>query len=174
MDYVLCIHTGRGGHSLKSRCQVSIYHQELYSCYRWVPPKPHPLSAWTVILYSTWMGEHAMYDISFKLKAVEYADKPSKESATRKFCLDAKRICEWCSYIKIGACTLNVREQTREEKAKACEWRRKRDSGSRCYCLANTIVSYYQCMFSFPMLLLLHSFKIHIRPMPHANTIYTR
>ena len=37
------------------------------------------------------------YDISFKLKAVESAEKKSKEVAAREFGVDAKRFWKWCS-----------------------------------------------------------------------------
>ena len=36
------------------------------------------------------------YSISTKLEAIAYAESNSKEAATRKFCVDAKRIREWC------------------------------------------------------------------------------
>ena len=37
------------------------------------------------------------FDTPYKLKAVEYAEKSSKEAAARKFGVDVKRICVWCS-----------------------------------------------------------------------------
>ena len=37
------------------------------------------------------------FDVSFKLKAVETAEKKSKEAAAREFGVDAKQIWEWCS-----------------------------------------------------------------------------
>ena len=36
------------------------------------------------------------YDLSFKLKAIESAEKTSKEAAARQFGVDARRIREWC------------------------------------------------------------------------------
>ena len=38
----------------------------------------------------------ASYDISFKLKAVKYAEEHSNEGAARHFNVDGKRIREWC------------------------------------------------------------------------------
>ena len=35
--------------------------------------------------------------MTLKLKAVEYAEKTSKEAAARIFTVDTKRIREWCS-----------------------------------------------------------------------------
>ena len=37
------------------------------------------------------------YDVSFKLKAVECAERKSKEAATGEYGVDAKRIRVWCS-----------------------------------------------------------------------------
>ena len=37
------------------------------------------------------------FDASFKLKAVETAEKKSKDAAARELGVDAKRIREWCS-----------------------------------------------------------------------------
>ena len=42
------------------------------------------------------MAKRVAYDVSLKLKAVEYAEKTSKEAAARHFSVDAKRIREWC------------------------------------------------------------------------------
>ena len=36
------------------------------------------------------------YDLSFKLKAIESAEKMSKESTAREFNVDPRRIREWC------------------------------------------------------------------------------
>ena len=36
---------------------------------------------------------------SYKLKAVEYTEKSSKEAAARKFEVDGKRIHVWCSLV---------------------------------------------------------------------------
>ena len=36
-----------------------------------------------------------MYDLSFKLKTFESAEKTSKEAAARQFGVDARRIREW-------------------------------------------------------------------------------
>ena len=38
------------------------------------------------------------YCVSFKLKAIETAEKKSKEVAGREFGVGAKRIREWCSH----------------------------------------------------------------------------
>ena len=37
------------------------------------------------------------YDFTFKLKAIETAEKSSKEAAPREYNVDPKRFCEWCS-----------------------------------------------------------------------------
>ena len=37
------------------------------------------------------------FDLTYKLNAVEGAEKKSKEAAAREFSVDAKRIREWCS-----------------------------------------------------------------------------
>ena len=37
------------------------------------------------------------YDIFFKLKAIETAEKTSKEAAAHDFGIDPRRVCEWCS-----------------------------------------------------------------------------
>ena len=37
------------------------------------------------------------YDVSFKLRAVESAEKSTKEAAARHFGVDARRIREWCA-----------------------------------------------------------------------------
>ena len=36
------------------------------------------------------------YDVTFKLKAVDFAEKESKEAAARQFGVDPKTIREWC------------------------------------------------------------------------------
>ena len=41
--------------------------------------------------------EKKSYDISFKLKAVETAEKKSKEAAALEFGVDPRRLREWCS-----------------------------------------------------------------------------
>ena len=46
---------------------------------------------------STCMLKHKSYSISFKLKAIETAEKKSKEAAAREFAVNPKRIREWCS-----------------------------------------------------------------------------
>ena len=43
---------------------------------------------------------HRNFDISFKLKAVEAAEKESKAAAAREFKVDLKRIREWCAQKK--------------------------------------------------------------------------
>lgn len=42
------------------------------------------------------MAKHCSYSVTTKLKAVEIAEKVSKESAARQFKVDPKRIREWC------------------------------------------------------------------------------
>ena len=42
------------------------------------------------------MSKQKSYDVSFKLKAVECAEKKSKEAAAREMGVDSKRIREWC------------------------------------------------------------------------------
>ena len=42
------------------------------------------------------MSHHQSYDVLFKLKAIETAEKKSKEAAAREFRVDAKRVREWC------------------------------------------------------------------------------
>ena len=39
---------------------------------------------------------HKAYDITLKLKAVDFAEKESKEAAARQFGVDPKTIREWC------------------------------------------------------------------------------
>ena len=39
---------------------------------------------------------HKAYDVTFKLKAVDFAEKESKEAAARQFGVDPKTIREWC------------------------------------------------------------------------------
>ena len=36
------------------------------------------------------------YDVTFKLKAVDFAEKESKEASARQFGVDPKTIREWC------------------------------------------------------------------------------
>ena len=36
------------------------------------------------------------YDIAFKLKAIDSAEKTSKEAAAREYNVDPKRVPEWC------------------------------------------------------------------------------
>ena len=43
------------------------------------------------------MSKRKSFDMSFKLKAVEYAESKSKQAAVRKFAFDTKRIRVWCS-----------------------------------------------------------------------------
>ena len=55
------------------------------------------------------MSKRKSYDVSFKLKAVEYAEKKSKEAAAREMGVDSKRIREWpltmlSFMIELGAC----------------------------------------------------------------------
>ncbi len=40
--------------------------------------------------------KHRSFDISFKLRAIELAEKNTKEAAAREFDVDSKRIREWC------------------------------------------------------------------------------
>ena len=40
--------------------------------------------------------KHRSYSLTTKLKAVELAERVSKESAARQFKVDSKRIREWC------------------------------------------------------------------------------
>ena len=42
------------------------------------------------------MSKRKSYDVKFKLKAIEYAEKNTKEVAARKMGVDGKRIREWC------------------------------------------------------------------------------
>ena len=42
------------------------------------------------------MSKRRSYDVSFKLLAVECAEKTSKEAAARQMGVDARRIQEWC------------------------------------------------------------------------------
>ena len=42
------------------------------------------------------MSKRKSYDVSFKLKAVECAEKKSKKAAAREMGVDSKRIHEWC------------------------------------------------------------------------------
>ena len=42
------------------------------------------------------MSHRKSYDVLFKLKAIETAEKKSKEAAAREFRVDAKRVREWC------------------------------------------------------------------------------
>ena len=42
------------------------------------------------------MSKRKSYDVSFKVKAVECAEKKSKEAAAREMGVDSKRIREWC------------------------------------------------------------------------------
>ena len=44
---------------------------------------------------STSTSKRKSYDVSFKLKAVECAEKKSKEAAAREMGVDSKRIREW-------------------------------------------------------------------------------
>ena len=41
------------------------------------------------------MSKRKLYDVSFKLKAVEWAEKKSKEATAREMGVDSKRIHEW-------------------------------------------------------------------------------
>ena len=43
------------------------------------------------------MSKRKSYDVSFKLKAVECAEKKSKAAAAREMSVDNKRIREWCN-----------------------------------------------------------------------------
>ena len=45
------------------------------------------------------MSKRKSYCVSFKLKAVEMAEKKSKEAAAREFCVDLKRIREYRTLI---------------------------------------------------------------------------
>ena len=45
------------------------------------------------------MSKRKSYDVSFMLKAVECAEKTSKEAAARKMGMGAKRIQEWCTML---------------------------------------------------------------------------
>ena len=42
------------------------------------------------------MPKKKSYDVSFKLKAIEYAKKTSKKAETREMGVDSKQIWEWC------------------------------------------------------------------------------
>ena len=42
------------------------------------------------------MSKRKSYDVSFKLKAVEYAEKTTKKAAAREMGVGTKRIREWC------------------------------------------------------------------------------
>ena len=46
------------------------------------------------------MSKRKAYDVSFQLKAVECAEKKSKEAAAREMGVDGKRIREWCKQKK--------------------------------------------------------------------------
>ena len=43
------------------------------------------------------MSNRKSFDVSFKLKAVEFASKRSKQAAAREFGMDPKCIRVWCS-----------------------------------------------------------------------------
>ena len=45
------------------------------------------------------MSKRKSYDVSFMLKAVECAEKTSKEAAAREMGVGAKRIREWCTML---------------------------------------------------------------------------
>ena len=49
------------------------------------------------------MSKRKSYDVSFKLKAVECAEKKSKEAAVREMGVDSKRIREWCKQKQVLA-----------------------------------------------------------------------
>ena len=45
------------------------------------------------------MSKRKSYDVSFMLKAVECAEKTSKEAAAREMDVGTKRIQEWCTML---------------------------------------------------------------------------
>ena len=67
------------------------------------------------------MSKRRAYDVSLKLKAVEYAEKTSKEVAARHFGVDTKRIREWSSQ-RDELLSMPKGLGPREETAKAVTW----------------------------------------------------
>ena len=49
------------------------------------------------LLFYSGIVKRTAYDILLTLRAVEHAEKTSKEAAARQSSVDAKRIREWCS-----------------------------------------------------------------------------
>lgn len=64
---------------------------------------------------------HRSFDLDFKLRAIEVAEKKSKESAAREFDVDPKRIREWCK----------KKEELMKQKKSNSGSRRKRLHGGR-------------------------------------------
>ena len=58
-----------------------------------------PISHFTIAKehnFARAMSKRKAYDVSFKLKAMECAEKKSKEAAAREMGVDNKMIREWC------------------------------------------------------------------------------
>ena len=65
------------------------------------------------------MFKRKSYDVSFKLKAVEWAEKKSKEAATRERGMDSKRIREWCKQKKMLASLKKKGASSRKRQCRA-------------------------------------------------------
>ena len=65
----------------------------------WLVTCPESISHFTVAKKHKFvraMSKQKSYDFSFKLKAVECAEKKSKEATAREMGVDSKRIRKWC------------------------------------------------------------------------------
>ena len=59
------------------------------------------------------MSKRMSYDVSFKLTAVECAEKKSKEAAAREMGVDSKMIHEWCKQKQMLA---SLKKKSRQEE----------------------------------------------------------
>ena len=89
------------------------------------------------------------YDVTFKLKAVDFAEKESKEAAARQFGVDPKTIREWCQkkeqLVALKTCGKSKKKRLVEAGRKALD---SDLEGSRPY-VHSTCTSYVLCAYLY-------------------------
>ena len=66
------------------------------------------------------MSKRKSYNVSFKLKAVECAEKKSKDVATREMGVDSKGICKLCKQVVLASLKKGTKAVTWSREKGAC------------------------------------------------------
>jgi len=92
------------------------------------------------------MCKRKWYNVSFKLKAVECAEKKSMEAAVREMVVDSKRIHEWCKRKQMLA---SLKKKGASSRIRQCGAGRKAldvDLEDALFSYWNCIVTVFACL----------------------------